>query len=727
MKRKEQVMSTFFLLTAILLAASGSTKEPAESTGKVSRPFEYSGYTSPEYRGFTKSSAFVPMRDGTKLAVDIFLPSDGPPREAFPVILQYTPYQRAMIDLKPNWFKKTMMKSLLGTAGPVIDLAGNKNVRLWLSHGYACVAADIRGSGASFGWKADLMPIIGFDGKDLVDWIAGQKWCDGNVGMYGGSYVGYSQLVTASHKPEALKCILPIVAPFDPYMEGTYPGGIYNQGFAEIYSSLTYGFNMNYYNLNLLKVIRTGQVRGISLPAAPVIDEDGDGDLIDEVPMDLDGDGSFIDEPYPPTYRDDQPRYNNFYFNATMEHYRGNVILSSASSRAFFIDTNLPGLFENLDIEDFKSILANYELDPDNLSIYDINVSGYVKDIMESGVPIYNWGGWFDVLVRGTTELYCTLNRTNPSKMLLRPSYHSSPGPFADYLGIDMKEYNEGLNVESLRFFDRYLKGIENGIDREPPVCIYVMNGQGWRFENEWPLERQVLREFYFDEGNRLSASRGIQGRDNYRADYTHDSRHGRSLTNRYIMHMPPGRLPVRTEKDKKCLTYTSGPMTEDTEVTGHPAVSFWVSSTADYGDFFVYLEDVDEKGEAILIGEGQLRAGFANLYDNDEMIHSGRLGIDVLPDLPWHGFEEAEYQDRIFSGGNIVQIYIDFTPVSWVFREGHSVRVSIACADWPTFRLHPKLSPNNMPDDPANVIPTITVYRDEKHPSRITLPVIPK
>ena len=149
-------------------------------------------------------------------------------------------------------------------------------------------------------------------------------------------------------------------------------------------------------------------------------------------------------------------------------------------------------------------------------------------------------------------------------------------------------------------------------------------------------------------------------------------------------------------------------------------------SSTADYGDFFVYLEDVDENGTAVLVTEGQLRAGFANLYNNDEEIYSGETGINVLPDLPWHGYEEAEYVDKILANNSIVELVIDFQPTSWVFRKGHSIRVSIACADWPTFRLHEKLAPSNDPNDPNNIVPTITVYRDADHPSFIELLVIP-
>jgi uncharacterized protein len=73
------------------------------------------------------------------------------------------------------------------------------------------------------------------------------------------------------------------------------------------------------------------------------------------------------------------------------------------------------------------------------------------------------------------------------------------------------------------------------------------------------------------------------------------------------------------------------------------------------------------------------------------------------------------------------LKLLIRFHPTSWVFKEGHRIRVSIACADYPTYRLHPKLSPKNAPDDLANIVPTITVHRSQSHPSYIELPVIPR
>ena len=73
-----------------------------------------------------------------------------------------------------------------------------------------------------------------------------------------------------------------------------------------------------------------------------------------------------------------------------------------------------------------------------------------------------------------------------------------------------------------------------------------------------------------------------------------------------------------------------------------------------------------------------------------------------------------------------IVELVIDLQPTSWVFKEGHRIRVSIACADWPTFELHPELCPTNNPLDPNNIVPNITVYHDAEHESFIELPVIP-
>jgi predicted acyl esterase len=673
-----------WLITPLVLASiiTGLAEAGLKAAANIANtPLVYSGLGFPKYKGVKTFSEYIPMSDGEKLAADIYLPTDGPERSAFPVILDYTPYRRAKID--PG-------------SGEIFDKTGSRGARFFLSYGYARVCVDIRGTGASTGWLMDFMPQIGRDGKELVDWIAEQPWCDGNVGMYGGSYIGWSQTAVASQEPApaALKCIVPTVIPLDGYSGQNRPGGIYLGSQVDQWSVRMYRAVRNYYLPDKRE-----------FPTKPVVDEDGDGDLADEIPVDVNGNGTFLDDGFPPKYRDGAQR-EHIYYKATLAHHEGNHDVALWAPGLTFIDA--------------KSPLG--------LSYYELGANAHVRGLMKSGIPVCNIGGWFDRFARGTFELYCTLRSTNPTKLLIFPGYHGSGGPFWEVFGDNEQKGMQTILFEHLRYFDRYLKGIQNGVDTEPPIKIYVMHGGGWRQEREWPLERQVMTRYYFSQGNQLVTQRAGGGSDTYTADFTHNSRYGTNQCSRWYGPggKGPDQVPTRTEKDKQCLVYTSEPLAENTEVTGHPIVRFWVSSTADYGDFFVYLEDVDEKGEAVLVTETQLRAGFADLYDNDRSIAGGKYKIDVLPDLPWHGYEKSQYRDGILADNAVVELVIDFLPTSWVFRKGHRIRVSIACADYPTFQLHPELSPANDPEHPDNIVPTITVYRDATHPSHVDLPVIP-
>ena len=175
------------------------------------------------------------------------------------------------------------------------------------------------------------------------------------------------------------------------------------------------------------------------------------------------------------------------------------------------------------------------------------------------------------------------------------------------------------------------------------------------------------VRPLYLDGDHRLNPARSGDGADTYKADFFHDGRYAENKANRSlgISAYRPETVPIRTEPDKKCLVYTSAPMEIDTEVTGHPIARLWIKSTAGDGDFFVYLEEVDETGEALLVSEGQLRAGFATLADNDAMINVAGAKTNVLPDLPWHGFRKHDYNPNIFANGAAVELVIDLQPTS--------------------------------------------------------------
>jgi hypothetical protein len=627
------------------------------------------------------------MSDGTRIAVDIYMPRERETSIRFPALFNYHPYARAVID---------------PSTGQVATSVGGSPqfLQFFASHGYVIVIADMRGSGASYGTRLDMSPQLARDGKEIVDWIAVQPWCNGNVGMYGGSYAAWSQFATASQRPNALKCIMPEMGSFDAFDGGlAYSGGIYRRGLIEIWAGLMYFLDKAAY-------LPQSPAGVPLLPPSPVADEDGDGELADEIPCYPPRAPFFIFGP--PAYSDGVKREDRYY-NAVKEH------------------------LQNCDIREWAPIarFSNSRCASEDYTWLDIGAVGsWLKAIAESGVAVYNVGGWFDIFSRATTQWYCSLSSTNPSRMLVLPLTHGSldlfptpmAGPYLRYFKEDPALLVRLIGEERLRFFDRYLKGTRNGPDEEPPVLIYVMNGGGLRAEKEWPLKRQVATRYYLNAERSLNTGGPGEGEDEYQADLTHDSRQGPTNDSRWSGVWMGEDIIRRTEKHKKCITFTSLPLDCDVEVTGHPIISLWVASTGRDSDFFIYLEDTEEGGETVYVTEGMLRAGFCR------MAFTANPDVPpVLPNLPYHSFIESDYVADLFDEGKKTRVLIDLYPTSWVFRKGHCIAVSIACADWPSYDLNPQLSPRNNPIDPGTTIPRITLYHNVECPSYIELPIIPR
>ncbi len=180
----------------------------------------------------------VPTRDGTVLRINVFR-RDGDP--ARPVILSIHPYGKD--DLPKRRGKKwtfSLQYRVLRQPKPVTfsALTGWEapDPAWWTAQGFTVVNADARGCGRSDGTGKLLSRQEAEDTYDLVQWIAGQPWCDGNVVMLGVSYLAISQFAVAALQPPALRAICPWEGFTDAYRDFAFPGGIRENGFARLWS-----------------------------------------------------------------------------------------------------------------------------------------------------------------------------------------------------------------------------------------------------------------------------------------------------------------------------------------------------------------------------------------------------------------------------------------------------------------------------------------------------------
>ncbi len=180
-------------------------------TERISKPGVYSGYAKPVADGSQRFSQYVAVRDGVKLAVDFYRPTlkGQLVTTPFPVIWQFTPYRRALYD----------------NAGNVISRQADTLLEL-TKYGYVIAVADVRGKGASFGFRKSMHGRQEVeDSYDLTEWFAAQSWSSGKVGMFGGSYNGGTVAGAVTAAPPHLKAVFFGITDFNMY-NGWVRGGI---------------------------------------------------------------------------------------------------------------------------------------------------------------------------------------------------------------------------------------------------------------------------------------------------------------------------------------------------------------------------------------------------------------------------------------------------------------------------------------------------------------------
>jgi len=338
-----------------------------------------------------------------------------------------------------------------------------------------------------------------------------------------------------------------------------------------------------------------------------------------------------------------------------------------------------------------------------------IDVSANLEKI---GVPVHTFGGWFDMMSQGTLTGYTGMARQGKtqlarekSQMIMGPWGHGSSRKFGDL------DFGETAHVDThaieLRWFDRWLKEMDNGVDREPPVKLFVMGRNQWRYENEYPLARARHRKLYFHSAGRANSDRG-DGRLSWeapgaggRADsYVYDpERPVPSVGGNTCCGIPTpaGPRDQRTiESRADILVYTSDYLERDLEATGPVKVVLHASSDAVDTDFVAKLIDVHPDGRSMGMAEGIVRARY----------------------------RESLSQPKPLEPGKVYEFTIDLVGTSNVFLAGHRIRVDITSSHFPQFDRNPNTG------DPfgttANVkVARQTVYHDAGRASHVVLPVV--
>ena len=423
----------------------------------------------------------VPMRDGVGLSTDIYRPSGGGP---FPTLLLRTIYD----NQEPVYIEWT---------------------RRFVEAGYAVVMQDCRGRFDSEGsWEPYIHEAE--DGYDTQQWIGAQPWCDGNIGMFGVSYPGFTQTQPAPLRSPYVKGIVPIASQQDNF--GYRPGGALG-----LHSALFFGIIAG----------RTVHRSGFGL-----LDWDA---LYRKLPLI----SALDDIVHAPFYREVIRRstYDDFWSSYSLRDRYDEV-----DTPAYF----MTGWYDTLLHDDFKQFL-----------------------------------GWI-----GRARSEETRRRT---RIIVGPWTHYAFSSGDLYGDIDHRGAGTiDFVAEHLRWFDQRLKGVDTGIDSEPPVRIFVMGDDVWRGENEWPLARTVYTRYYlgsstgansmFGDGTLTPEPPTDTGVDRY--DY--DPELPVPTLGGPIMHRdfagPHDRRPVERRDD--VLVYTSEVLERDLEVTGPVEMTLYASSS---------------------------------------------------------------------------------------------------------------------------------------------------
>ena len=553
------------------------------------------------------------MRDGVVLKADVYRP-DAPGK--FPVLLERTPYNK--------------------------DGGLDFGVKA-AERGYVAIIQDVRGRYTS---KGEWYPFKyeSQDGYDTVEWAAKLPYSDGKVGMFGGSYVGATQMLAAIAHPPHLMGIFPIVTASNYHNGWTYQGGAFEQWFNESWAS------------------------GLA----------------------------------------EDTLHRHVGANANARKGIWALPLSQFSLFNFPGDTIGPAGLETL---------APYFLDWLKHPSFDAywkrwSIEDHYADIK---VPAYTVAGWYDIFQGGALKNYMGIKAhggseaaRNGQRLLVIVGGHAGMGEQVGALDFGPQSV---VNLDDLQFrwYDHLLKGIDNGIENEKPVKIFVMGINKWREEDSWPPAQAKSTEYYLHSGGKANLLTGDGSLSTSLPNsepsdrYVYDPKNpvptlgGPLCCN--SSEVPAGAVDQRPDEARPdVLVYTTPAFKHDFEVTGHVKLVLYASSSAVDTDFTGKLVDVWPNGFAQNLTEGIIRARY----------------------------RDSQVTPEFMNPGQVYKFTIDLWSTSNVFKAGHKLRLEISSSNFPRFDRNPNTG--GEPESAARMVKaTNVIYHDSAHPSALVLPVMPR
>ena len=331
----------------------------------------------------------------------------------------------------------------------------------------------------------------------------------------------------------------------------------------------------------------------------------------------------------------------------------------------------------------------------------------------QMAIPALNFGGWYDLFLGGTLANYQALKHRSQQRLVIGPWVHGyNGGVYAERnFGLMAHDGVADVTAEQIRWFDHHLKRVDNGVECDKPVKIFVMGPDAWREESDWPLPDTDWQSWFLHSGGHAASAAGdgalscTAPQDEPADAYHYDPRDpvptcggATFLPGLFVAANAGPRDRRAVEQRQDVLCYTSEALTDDLEVTGPIRLVLHVRSSCVDTDFTGTLVDVHPDGRAMILTDGILRARYRDGFERQSM---------MVP-------------------GERYRLEIDLVATSNVFFKGHRIRLEVSSSNFPRFDRNTNTGGVIAQETAADFrVAHNEVLHDAVHASHLVLPVI--